>query len=222
MINHTVTETPADSWRLVFWLILSGGIQDSYTFCVRDHVLSNAQTGNVVFLGHYLFLGDINGSLRYLLPIIVYGFGLFFAARLQNLWEKHQLIDWRRNILLLEIACLFIVGLLPYSLNHLANILVSFSCGLQDHCFTKLNNYNYMSTTCTGNIKRSVDALERYLVSQNEQDLHVAAQFFFIVIIFALGSGIGYWSSSYFGTYAIWLSCLLLCICRHEVKNIKK
>lgn len=87
MINHTITETPADSWRLVFWLILSGGIQDSYTFCVRDHVLSNAQTGNVVFLGHHLFLGDINGSLRYLLPIIVYGFGLFFAARLQNLWK---------------------------------------------------------------------------------------------------------------------------------------
>lgn len=174
------------------------------------------------FLGHHLFLGDINGSLRYLLPIIVYGFGLFFAARLQNLWEKHQLTDWRRNILLLEIACLFIVGLLPYSLNHLANILVSFSCGLQVHCFTKLNNYNYMSTTCTGNIKRSVDALKRYLVSQNEQDLHVAAQFLFIVIIFALGSGIGYWSSSYFGTYAIWLSCLLLCICRHEDKNIKK
>ena len=57
MINHTITETPADSWRLVFWLILSGGIQDSYTFCVRDHVLSNAQTGNVVFLGHHLFLG---------------------------------------------------------------------------------------------------------------------------------------------------------------------
>lgn len=198
MINHTITETPADSWQLVFWLILSGGIQDSYTFCVRDHVLSNAQTGNVVFLGHHLFLGDINGSLRYLLPIIVYGFGLFFAARLQNLWKKHQLTDWRRNI------------------------LVSFSCGLQVHCFTKLNNYNYMSTTCTGNIKRSVDALERYLVSQNEQDLHVAAQFLFIVIIFALGSGIGYWSSSYFGTYAIWLSCLLLCICRHEDKNIKK
>lgn len=121
MINHAPMDTP-DPWRLVFWLILSGGFQDSYTFCLRDQVLSNAQTGNVVFLGHHLFLGDLNGSLRYLIPIIVYGLGLFFAAWFQNRQEKYQITNWRRNILLLEIVCLFIVGLLPYSFNHLANI----------------------------------------------------------------------------------------------------
>lgn len=221
MINHAPMDTP-DPWRLVFWLILSGGFQDSYTFCLRDQVLSNAQTGNVVFLGHHLFLGDLNGSLRYLIPIIVYGLGLFFAAWFQNRQEKYQITNWCRNILLLEIVCLFIVGLLPYSFNHLANILVSFSCGLQVHCFTKLNNYNYMSTTCTGNIKRSVDALENYLLSHNKQDLYVAAQFLFVIIVFTLGSSIGYWFSNYFGTHAIWISCLLLCICWYEDRNIKE
>lgn len=192
------------------------------------HILS-AGSGSVqcpdrkcCFLGHHLFLGDLNGSLRYLIPIIVYGLGLFFAAWFQNQQEKYQITNWRRNILLLEIVCLFIVGLLPYSFNHLANILVSFSCGLQVHCFTKLNNYNYMSTTCTGNIKRSVDALENYLLSHNKQDLYVAAQFLFVIIVFTLGSSIGYWFSNYFGTHAIWISCLLLCICWYEDRNIKE
>ena len=34
------------------FLALSGGLQDAYTYCIRDGVFANAQTGNVVLIGH--------------------------------------------------------------------------------------------------------------------------------------------------------------------------
>ncbi len=40
----------SDSMLTAFFIILSGGLQDAYTYCCRGKVFANAQTGNIVLL----------------------------------------------------------------------------------------------------------------------------------------------------------------------------
>ena len=42
------------------FLALSGGLQDAYTYCIRDGVFANAQTGNVVLMSQYLMQGNFS------------------------------------------------------------------------------------------------------------------------------------------------------------------
>ena len=52
-------EDPAAERLLpVALLTLSGGLQDAYTYLCRGRVFANAQTGNIVLLGHSLCAGS--------------------------------------------------------------------------------------------------------------------------------------------------------------------
>ena len=48
----------SDSLLTASFIILSGGLQDAYTYLCRGKVFANAQTGNIVLLSAYLFEGD--------------------------------------------------------------------------------------------------------------------------------------------------------------------
>ena len=41
----------SDSFLMSAFIILSGGLQDAYTYLCRGKVFANAQTGNIVLLG---------------------------------------------------------------------------------------------------------------------------------------------------------------------------
>ena len=45
----------SDSLLTASFIILSGGLQDAYTYLCRGKVFANAQTGNIVLLSAYLF-----------------------------------------------------------------------------------------------------------------------------------------------------------------------
>ena len=48
----------SDSLLVGGLLSMSGGLQDAYTYHVRDQVFANAQTGNIVLLGQSIALGN--------------------------------------------------------------------------------------------------------------------------------------------------------------------
>ena len=52
------------------FIILSGGLQDAYTYLCRGKVFANAQTGNIVLFSAYLFDGEWGHCVRYLIPVI--------------------------------------------------------------------------------------------------------------------------------------------------------
>ena len=56
----------SDSLLTASFIILSGGLQDAYTYLCRGKVFANAQTGNIVLLSAYLFEGDTARAVRYL------------------------------------------------------------------------------------------------------------------------------------------------------------
>lgn len=48
----------SESFTLSSLLSFSGGLQDAYTYNVRDEVFANAQTGNIVLMSQSLMQGD--------------------------------------------------------------------------------------------------------------------------------------------------------------------
>ena len=51
----------SQSLPMLVFIILSGGLQDAYSYFCRDGVFANAQTGNVVFLSVNIVNGDGGG-----------------------------------------------------------------------------------------------------------------------------------------------------------------
>ena len=55
----------SDSFLVMIPLTLSGGLQDAYSYFMRDGVFANAQTGNIVPMSYKLFSGDFGGCLLF-------------------------------------------------------------------------------------------------------------------------------------------------------------
>ena len=202
----------SEAFSTMAFLTLSGGLQDAYTYFVRDGVFANAQTGNIVLLGVRAFSGDLAGVLRYLIPLTAFALGVFAAEMLRQRERRISVLHWRQLVVLAEILLLFLVGFLPPELNPLANALVSFTCAMQVQAFRKVNGSAYASTMCIGNLRSGVDAFCGYLETRDRRALRRAGRYFAVILFFALGAGLGGVLSARLGAGAIWASCGLLTV----------
>lgn len=205
-VRHQTSET----FRLSALLALSGGFQDAYTYNVRDRVFSNAQTGNVVLMSQHLMMGKWAEALHYLFPVIAFAMGVFVAERVQQKYKYRSCIHWRQIIVALEIAILFLVGFIPAQFNMAATMLVSFSCAMQVQTFRKVHGYGYASTMCIGNLRAGTESLSVYLRDKKPGALKKAVHYYGIILIFAVGAGLGGVMSLHIGLRAIWISPILL------------
>ncbi len=191
-------------------LALSGGLQDAYTYNIRDHVFANAQTGNIVLLSQHLMSGNVRMACGYLIPVLAFAAGVFLAECMEYRYKQSEKLHWRQGILLGEILILFVVGLLPVSCNSIANALVSFSCAMQVQSFRTVNGNGFASTMCIGNLRSGTAQLSKFLRTHNKAQLDSAINYFGIIMIFAAGAGFGGLLTLATGIRAIWVSCLLL------------
>ena len=136
----------SEAFRTTVFLTLSGGFQDAYTYMGRGKVFANAQTGNIVLMATNFCEGDFAKALRYLLPLLAFAAGVYFAEGIRNRYHLMERFHWRQLILLIEIALLFVVGFVPNNLDWLANMLVSFVCAMQVQSFRKVHGNAYAST----------------------------------------------------------------------------
>ena len=72
-MKHLVPpEQPSESILVGCLLAASGGLQDAYTYNVRDQVFANAQTGNMVLVGQSLALGQWAVAAEHLIPVVAF------------------------------------------------------------------------------------------------------------------------------------------------------
>ena len=109
----------SESLLTASFIILSGGLQDAYTYLCRGKVFANAQTGNIVLCSAYLFDGQWRHSARYLIPVLSFLLGIFAAECIHRHFKYTEKVHWRQMIILAEIALLFAVGFLPQGGQHL-------------------------------------------------------------------------------------------------------
>ena len=206
--TNKLKKQTSETFRLSAILAISGGFQDAYTYNVRDEVFSNAQTGNVVLMSQNFMSGEWIRGLHYLFPIIA--LGVFVAERIQKKLKYVKKIHWRQIIVLIELAILFLVGLIPDNYNMAATMLVSFACSMQVQTFRKVNGYGYASTMCIGNLRSGTESLSIYMREKKPEILKKALHYYGIIFVFAIGAGIGGILSLHIGIRAIWVSSLLL------------
>ena len=202
----------SDSFLMSAFIILSGGLQDAYTYCCRDKVFANAQTGNIVLMSTHLFAGDWADVFRYFVPVISFMAGIFVAECVHRRYKCMEKVHWRQLIILAEIVLLFFVGFLPQEVNTFANALVSFVCALQVQTFHKVRGHAYASTMCIGNMRSGTEALCAYFRTKDKAILKKALTYFAVILVFAVGAGVGSFVTGKLGEKSIWISCGLLLI----------
>lgn len=193
-------------------LTFSGGLQDAYSYFVRDKVFANAQTGNIVLMASKLFDGKFNETLHYLIPLIAFACGIFVAEQIQGYYKEAKKLHWRQAILILEVIALTISGILPNQVNTFANALVSFACSMQVQAFRSTHGIAYASTMCIGNMRAGVASFSHWTRTRNKQSLYKALHYIFIIVLFAIGAGVGYICSPILKLKTIWISSFLLVI----------
>ena len=209
---HHVGRQMSESFLTAAVLSISGGLQDVYTYVSRGEVFANAQTGNIVLFSQNVFARNWELTIRYLVPVLFFAFGVTVATWIRQFFQNAQRLHWRQIILLIEIVLLFLVGFMPEEQNLIANALVSFSCAMQVQSFRKVASYAFASTMCIGNLRSGMEALCSYQQNHNEQMLYKSFHYFGIIFLFALGAGIGSRFIPILGMHTIWISCLLLIV----------
>ena len=194
------------------FLTLSGGFQDAYTYCCREEVFANAQTGNIVLMSSYIFQGKLYNAVRYLIPILEFITGIYLAQVIHRHFKYMKKIHWRQLIIAAEISLLLTVGFIPNSLDILANSLVSFVCAMQVYTFRKIEGHPYASTMCIGNIRSAMESLYTFFYTKEKSVLRKSLYYFCVLLTFAAGAGLGGMLTKIYGIHAIWFSCLLLII----------
>lgn len=202
----------SDSLRLAFFLSLAGGFQDAYSYMCRDGVFANAQTGNVVLFGGHLISGEFREAIHYLFPIIAFLTGIYITEWIRHLYKENTILHWRQIILFFEIVAMVFVGCLPTSMNVLANVILSFSCAMQVSSFKKFRGIPFATTMCIGNMKSATEFLAKYHISKEYDFKNKCLHYYGAIIIFALGSSLGFIFSKLLGLVSIWIAALFLFI----------
>lgn len=202
----------SEAFCTAMFLSLSGGLQDVYTYLYRGKVFANAQTGNIVLCGVKLVEGDWGAVLHYLVPLCFFALGVFAAELLRQKFQQMQRLHWRQLVVLCEILMLFVVGFFPQEWNLVANALVSFACAMQVQAFRKVNGYAFASTMCIGDLRSGVEALCIWRKTHEPQARDRMLRYFGIILLFAIGAGIGSRSAALLGGRAIWICCGFLLV----------
>lgn len=195
-------------------LAVSGGLQDAYTFIVRERVYANAQTGNVVMMSTYFMRQEWAAGARYLFPLIAFALGVYTAELIHQIAERRRRKrHWRQYIVLIEALIMLAVGFLGQELNMLANSLVSFACAMQVQSFRTVHGYAYASTMCIGNLRACMDAMCDYNLNRNKKSLTKAKYYARVIFFFAVGAGIGGNISPLLRERTVWICFALLAFC---------
>ena len=203
------------------FLTLSGGFQDAYTYYTRGKVFANAQTGNIILLGHNAMNGDFTDAFRYLVPVLAFACGIYISEVIRGIYREYGKLHWRQIVVVLEILLLFVVGFLPQSMNMAANILVSFVCAMQVEAFRKMKGSAYASTMCIGNLRSATEMLYRYRHTKEKGCLEKCLRYYGVILVFGIGAALGSFMTSLFEERTIWISCgfLFVCFCIMFIKE---
>ena len=210
--KHIRREQMSESIWVNLLLAFSGGFQDAYTYTVRDHVFANAQTGNIVLLSTHFMQGEWQAGFRYLLPVLAFAAGVFIAENIQHYFKNARALHWRQGVLIIEILIMIAVGFMPQAMNLPANIMVSFACAMQIQTFRKVRGNPYASTMCIGNLRSGTEAFSGWLRERDAADREKVLDYFRVILVFAIGAGLGGSLSARLSERTIWISAIMLIV----------
>jgi len=177
----------SDSLPVCLLLALSGGCMDAYSYLCRGGVFANAQTGNMLLFGVNLAGGNLHEALKYLWPILAFTCGVILSDLIRYTTRSVS-IHWRQLSIVLEFLVLLLVCWFPQSMNALANILISFVCGIQVESFRSVNGASVSTTMCIGNLRSGTYYLDKFFQTRRLDYLKKAGLYYSVILFFILGA----------------------------------
>lgn len=206
-----IEKDKVESFKVAIFLTLAGGFQDSYSYVVREKVFANAQTGNIILLVKSIMEKNFSESLRYIIPITFFMGGVYLSVHMER-FKSVTIKRWEELVIFLEFIIIWVVGFISFKYNVIGNSLLSFACGLQVNTFKKVKGLSYANTMCVGNIRSGTDMLCRYHITKNKKFLNSSLHYYSIILIFAIGAGLGVYLGEIIGIKSIWISNIFLTI----------
>ena len=193
-------------------LAFAGGILDSYTYINRGEVFATAETGNMVMMGIHLAGGKWSDALYYLFPILAFAAGVLCTDAIRTHLETSSYRSlWQQSLLLIECLIIALVAFLPLGrLDHLANILISFTSAVQIESFRKFEGCGCATTMCTGNLRSGMEALFLWFRTKTPSSLSTALLYFQLIFSFILGAIVSAFLSLLLSGHAVLCACLPL------------
>lgn len=213
------THQQSESFTLAVLLAVVGGFLDAYTYCCRDQVFANAQTGNIVRVGITLANGEYMKTIRYSIPILAFMMGVLVAMHMRD--RHYTKFHWRQVVLFLEAIIIVVVGFIPMNniFNIMANILISFLCAMQAESFRKVLGKPFSSTMCTGNLRSATEYMYHAIMEKNFRLVINMSHYIFIIIAFISGAFIGVYMTKSLWHYAIFLTLIPMLWSINIMKN---
>lgn len=200
--------------QLGFGMLITavGGMMDAYSYGMRGQVFATGQTGNFVLVAVRLVEGEYRSMLQALVPIVSFWVGVFLAKHLLHRVLGEDSVRWRRNVLLMEMGLLFLVGWIPESAPHIySNTVISLTAAMQFCCFRNFGeNAAYATVFCTGNMRSCAEMYYQGLVLKDRESLRKANGYGGILLSFFAGACVGFWAGGFMGEKSIWCACGLL------------
>lgn len=201
----------AESFGVAILLALVGGYLDIYSYLARGKVFANTQTGNLVLLGYNVAIRNMEKVLYYLIAIFAFMSGVCVAKVVEYKFGTKKQVKWLHIVILLEIGILFCVMFIPEGpFNIVANVLVSFVCGLQVQGFRKVCGKNYSTIMFTGNLKNLGDLFTHYILTKENEALGYTFMYLGITLMFIAGGWLGALTTMTYGIKAVGLITFVL------------
>lgn len=207
--KQAVRRQVSDSIPCGILLSLSGGCMDAYSYLFRGEVFANAQTGNMLLFGVYLANREISYALNHLWPVLAFTGGIILSEII-NAKKSFIKLHWRQISVIIEIVILTMVAFFSKEADALANILISFACGIQVESFRKIHGNAIATTMCIGNLRSGTYNLDKYFNTHDKEYLKKACIYYGIIVSFVIGAIIESMLLRSFGSCAIFFSTAML------------
>ena len=222
-LQNKTLDKVSDTLHFGILLTIIGGFLETYSYIGRGHVFANGQTANIANFGMHLAAGNWPVAVKYLIPVLGFGAGVYLAEWIKTLLERHPQLHWKQGVLLLEGALMLVTASLPSGAgDSAANTVIAIICGLQLDTVRKINGYAYATTMCTGNLRSATEAFYRCFALRHPGEGAKAAHYYGIILIFILSAILGGLFTQWLGQITILFCLIPLAICYTLLRQEKK
>ncbi len=194
-------------------LMISAGMMGAYTYNLRGGVFCNAQTANVVLMAMAFGKGQIKEGLYFLIPIAAYAGGAFVSEVLPSPIKKMGLFRWDTYLIGIEIAVLFMIGLIPLEAPaRIVQVLINFICSMQYNTFRQAEGIPMATTFCTNHIRQIGISLAKFARHKDIDALKRGTAHLAMVCAFFAGGVVLTAFCTKLGAKTIWLALIPLLV----------
>lgn len=206
--------------RMAILTTFISGFINAYTFNTQGGVFAGAQTGNVLGMMIQLTNGEYMLAASYLLPIVCFVLGQFFAYFGRQ--KTKQRYHWPHLAVKLLFGLLLVTAVIsPYVSRYLTIALLAFFSSLQLDAFPTVRGTIYANVMMTGNVK---NAAAFWIRGVMEKDAATKRQAYYTMIAlfsFMVGVGISTAVTAYLIEYSLYLLLLPVMCLHYFLRNEK-